>query len=157
MNVNKTEFLCFKQEGAMSTLKGKSLKLVTQFTYLGSNISSTESDFNIPIGMVWTVLIGHRSWENKTRILPICFCDSTSVRLHHLDSNENHEEKTRWGTTRECCVLFWVNPRSSSSQNCMIYHLDLRLTRSMFLTDTSGRKINKMITGNKDCVGVSGD
>ena len=40
-NANKAEFICFKQ-GAIPTLIGKPLKL-----YLGSNISSTESDINI--------------------------------------------------------------------------------------------------------------
>ena len=35
---------CFGQEGAMSTLNGKTLKLVDLFIYLNSNISSTEND-----------------------------------------------------------------------------------------------------------------
>ena len=48
LNANKTEFMCFKQEGAISTLK-----FVDQFTYLGSNISSTESNVNIYIGKSW--------------------------------------------------------------------------------------------------------
>ena len=46
MNTNKTEFVYFKQEGVISTLIGKPLKFVDQFTYLGSNISSTESNTN---------------------------------------------------------------------------------------------------------------
>ena len=33
--------------GVLSQLNGKPLKLVDQFTYLGSNISSTESHVNI--------------------------------------------------------------------------------------------------------------
>ena len=33
-----------RQEGTISTLSGKHLKLIDQFTYRGSNISSTESD-----------------------------------------------------------------------------------------------------------------
>ena len=41
VNTNKTEYTCFKQEGAISTLNGKPLKLVDKFTYIGSNISST--------------------------------------------------------------------------------------------------------------------
>ena len=48
LNANKTEFMCFKQEGAISTLK-----FVDQFTYLDSNISSTESNVNIYIGKSW--------------------------------------------------------------------------------------------------------
>ena len=34
------------QDGAISSLDGKSLKLVDQFIYFGSNISSTESNDN---------------------------------------------------------------------------------------------------------------
>ena len=44
MNANKTEFMYFKQEGAIFTLWGKPLKLVDQYTYLGSNILSTDTN-----------------------------------------------------------------------------------------------------------------
>ena len=47
VNANKIEFMCFKEERAIFTLRGKPLNLVDQFTYLSSNISSTESDVNI--------------------------------------------------------------------------------------------------------------
>ena len=53
-NINKTEFVYFKQNGAISTLSGWPLKLVDKFTYHGSNISSTESDVNICLRKVWT-------------------------------------------------------------------------------------------------------
>ena len=49
INANKTVYMCFKVEGAISTLSGKLLKSVDQFMYLGSNISSTESNVNIHI------------------------------------------------------------------------------------------------------------
>ena len=48
--------MCFRQEGAISTLSGMPLKLVDKFTYLGSNISSTESDVSICIGKAWTAI-----------------------------------------------------------------------------------------------------
>ena len=54
-NAFKTEFMSFKQ-GTISTLRDKSLKLVDQFTYFGSNISSTESDVSIRIVKTWTVI-----------------------------------------------------------------------------------------------------
>ena len=41
--------LCFKQDNAISTISVKTLKF-EHFTYLGSNISSTESDV---IGKAW--------------------------------------------------------------------------------------------------------
>ena len=56
MNSDKTEFMCFNQDSVISLLDGKPLKLVDEFTYLGSNISSTESDVNIVIGKAWTAI-----------------------------------------------------------------------------------------------------
>ena len=56
VNANKTEYICFKQEVAIFTLRGKPLKLVNQFTYLGSNISSTESDANIRPKKAWNAI-----------------------------------------------------------------------------------------------------
>ena len=47
VNANKIEYICFKLNGVIFTLSSKSLKLVDQFTYLGSRISSTESDVGI--------------------------------------------------------------------------------------------------------------
>ena len=44
--MNAMRAMCFKQ-GTLFTLSGKPLKLVDQFIYLGSNISSTESDVSM--------------------------------------------------------------------------------------------------------------
>ena len=38
VNANKTEYMCYKQNGAIFTLSGKPLKLVGQFIYLCSKI-----------------------------------------------------------------------------------------------------------------------
>ena len=45
-NADKTEYMCFNQRGNISTLNSSSLKLVDNFTYLGSGVSSTENDIN---------------------------------------------------------------------------------------------------------------
>ena len=47
MNVNKTEIMYSKQKGTISLLSGKPLKLIVQFTYFSSNISSTENNVNM--------------------------------------------------------------------------------------------------------------
>ena len=47
--MGKTEFLCFEQDIVTSTWNEKTLKLVDHFLYLGSNISSTESDIKMHI------------------------------------------------------------------------------------------------------------
>ena len=46
---DEMEFTCFKQDCAISNLNGKLLKLVDQFTYLDSNISSTEGTDNLRV------------------------------------------------------------------------------------------------------------
>ena len=47
VNPNKMKYVCFKRKGTISTLNSGPLKLVDEFTYLGSSISSTESDVNM--------------------------------------------------------------------------------------------------------------
>ena len=47
---------CFNQTGDISTLNGSSLKLVDKFTYLGSSVSSTETDINMQLAKAWTAI-----------------------------------------------------------------------------------------------------
>ena len=56
VNTHKTEYMCFNQAGDISTLDGRSLKLVDKFTYLGSNVSSNEKDINTRLTNAWTAL-----------------------------------------------------------------------------------------------------
>ena len=56
VNAHKTEYMCFNQRGDISTLKGSSLKLVDKFTYLGSSVSSTETDINTWLAKAWTAI-----------------------------------------------------------------------------------------------------
>ena len=46
----------FNQTGDISTLNGSSLKLVDKFTYLGSSVSSTETDINMRLAKAWTAI-----------------------------------------------------------------------------------------------------
>ena len=54
VNALKMEYMCFNQRGNISTLNGSSLKLVDKFTYLGSNVSSTETAINTRLIKAWT-------------------------------------------------------------------------------------------------------
>ena len=56
VNAKKTEYMCFKQRGDISTLNGSSLKLVDKFTYLGSSVSLTETDINTRLAKAWTAI-----------------------------------------------------------------------------------------------------
>ena len=46
----------FKRERAFSTVSGEHLKLINKFTYLGSSVSSTESDNNVHLAKAWTAI-----------------------------------------------------------------------------------------------------
>ena len=48
--------MCYNQTGNISTLDGKSLKLVDKFTYLGSSILSTEKDIDTRLKKAWTAI-----------------------------------------------------------------------------------------------------
>ena len=56
LNTNKMEYMCFNQEGTISTLNGGHLKLIDKFTYLGCSISSTERDVNMCLAKAWTAI-----------------------------------------------------------------------------------------------------
>ena len=56
VNADKTEYICFNQRGDISTLNGSSLKLVDNFTYLRSSVSSTETDINTRLAKAWTAI-----------------------------------------------------------------------------------------------------
>ena len=52
----KTNFISFNQQGSIQTVSGGSTESVESFTYLGSEINSTEKDKKIRIAKAWTAL-----------------------------------------------------------------------------------------------------
>ena len=48
--------MCYNQTGDITTLDGTTLKLVDKFTYLRSNISSTEKDIDMQLMKAWTAI-----------------------------------------------------------------------------------------------------
>ena len=52
INAHKTEYMCYKQTGNITTLDGASLRLVDKFTYLGSSVSSTENNIDTRL-IIW--------------------------------------------------------------------------------------------------------
>ena len=56
VNEHKTEYMWFKQRSVISILNSNSLKLVNKFTYLGSSVSSTETDINTRLAKAWTAI-----------------------------------------------------------------------------------------------------
>ena len=56
VNAHKTEYMCYHQTGAISTLDGTHLKLVNKFTYLGSSVASIQKDIDRRLRKVWTAI-----------------------------------------------------------------------------------------------------
>ena len=56
VNAHKTEYMCYNQEGDISTVDGTPLKLVEKFTYLGSSVESTEKDIDTRLTKAWTAI-----------------------------------------------------------------------------------------------------
>ena len=48
--------MCFDQRGDITTLNSSSLKLVDKFTYLGSSVSSTETDIDSRLAKAWSAI-----------------------------------------------------------------------------------------------------
>ncbi len=53
INAKKTKYICFNQTGKIQTINKVTLDEVDEFTYLGSNIASTEKDVLGRIGKAW--------------------------------------------------------------------------------------------------------
>ena len=78
--------MCFNQRGDISTLNGSSLKLVDKFTYLGSSVSSTETDINTRLAKTWTAI---------DRLSVIWKSYRPSRKLSKLDEQESKDELIR--------------------------------------------------------------
>ena len=79
MNTNKTEYMCFKWEGVIFTLIEEHLKLVDKFTYLGSSVSSTESDVNIFWAKAWNAI------NRLSTLLPFLWIKMVFDSFHSKD------------------------------------------------------------------------
>ncbi len=80
--------------GDISTLNGSSLKLVDKFTYLGSSVSSTETDINTRLAKAWIAndrlsVIWKSDLTNKmkSRFFPSSGRIDTAIWMHFLGAN----------------------------------------------------------------------
>ena len=116
-NSDKTEFMCFNQDGTISSLNEKPLKLIDPFTYFGSNISSTESDLNIHIGKAGT-------WID--RLMKIWKSDISYkinwkfFQLVHLDSNVTLWEKVWWELHKLAIYCFEYILKAASYKTAVV-------------------------------------
>ena len=103
--------MCFKPV-FISTLRGKLLKLADLFTYLSSNISSTESDVYIRLAKVLSAIYKLSIlWKSElSQKIKRDFFQAVTVSVllygcTNVDANENNGEKARWDLYKNvtCC------------------------------------------------------
>ena len=128
--------MCFNQMGDISTLNGSALKLVDMFTYLGSSVSSTETDIYTRLAKA---SIDYRSYESQTwpmkwsavhskqRSCRYCYMDALHVR------KQNVWRKSLTAITQECCDQYWKSPGDTTPENS-----------SCTATDHPSRKLSKL-------------
>ena len=92
----------FKKKKTISTFTGNPLKLVEQFTSIGSNIIFTKSDVNICLAKAWKFndrlsIIWKSKLSNKIKqFLPSYSIVHNNICMHHMDANKTHGEKYSW-------------------------------------------------------------
>ena len=64
MNTGKIEFIAYNQTGAIKTKGDHPIKRVTNFSYLGSNITSAGKDVDIRKAKAWKALDSRR-WKSS--------------------------------------------------------------------------------------------
>ena len=107
VNAYKTEYMCFNQIGDISTLNVSSLKLVNKFPYLGSSVSSTETDIDRRLPKAWAT-INRLSiiWKpDLTDKMKRSFFQAAVVSILH-GRERNGWRKGLTATTQECCEQY---------------------------------------------------
>ena len=94
VNADKTEYICFKQRGDISTLNGSSLKLEEKFTYLGISVPSTEIHINTWLAKAWRAIdwLSIKWKSDRTDKMERSFFPSsgrvdTAIWMHYMDTN----------------------------------------------------------------------
>ena len=131
--------MCFNQTGDISTLNGSTLKLVDKFIYLGSSVSSTETDIDTSLAKALTA-IDRLSviWKSDlTDKIKCTFFQAAvvSILLYGCTTwvlTKHMEKKSLTATTQECCEQYWTSPGDSTLQrgsSSSTYHPSRKLSK----------------------------
>ena len=141
--------MCFNQTGDISTQIGSSLKLVDKFTYLGSSVSSTETDIDTQLPKAWTAInrlsvIWKSDLNNKMKrsffqaaVVSLLLYGCTTWTLN------KRMEKSLTATTQECSEQYWTSPGGNTPQSSSYtatYHPSRKLSKldELDMQDTAG-------------------
>ena len=120
VNAHKTEYMYFNQTGDISTLNGSSLKLVDKFNYLGSSVSSTETDIDTLLTTACTAITRLSViWKSDlTDKMKRSFFQAAIVSILLYGCNTwtltKRMEKNLTATTQECCEQYWTSSRGNT-------------------------------------------
>ena len=109
VNAHKTGYMCINQRGNISTQNGSSLKLVDKFTYLGSSVSSTETNINTRLAKAWTATCRLSVlWKSDlTDKIKCSFFQAAVVSiLLYGYTTLNVWRKSLTAITQECCEQY---------------------------------------------------
>ena len=111
--------MCFNQRGDISTLNISSLKLVDKCTYLGSSVSSTETDINARLAKAWTAIDSLSVIWKSDLIDEIkrSFFQAAVVLILLYGRWLNIWRKSFIASTQECCEQYWASPGANTPQN----------------------------------------
>ena len=108
VNAHKTKYMCINQTGDISRLNGSSLKLVDQFTYLGSSVLSTKTDIDTRLAwrainrlsVIWRSDLTDKMKRSffQAAVVSILLYGCTTWTL-----TKRMEKKSLTATTQECC------------------------------------------------------
>ena len=129
--------MCYNQTGNISILNGSSLKLVDKFIYLGSRVSSTETDIDTRLTKAWTAFNRlsviwksdltdkmKRSWFQAVIVSILLYRCTTWTLTKRLEKN--------FTTTQECCEQYWTSPGGNTQQSSsytVTYHPSRKLSK----------------------------
>ena len=115
---------CFKQKGATSTLRGKRLKLVGQFTYLDSNVSSTESDLTYTWRRREQLLTGSQSYGSLSDEIKRDFFQAVFILLYGCTTwkLEKRIKKKKDGNYT-CCLEKLLEATAYKNSSCTVTYL----------------------------------
>ena len=143
------EYMCFNQTGDISTQNGCTLKLVDKCTYLGSSVSSTETEINTQLAKAWTA-IDRLSVVWKSDLIDKMkrsFFQAAVVSGCYMDAPRGHQRnvwrKNLMAITQECCKQYRTSPGESTPQNGICtatYHPSRKLSKldEPNMQDTAG-------------------
>ena len=130
--------MCFDQTGNISALNGSTLNLVDKFTYLGSSVSSTETEMNTRLAKAWTATDRLSViWKSDlTDRMKRSFFQTAivSILLYGCTiwSWLNGWRKSLTAITQECCEQYWRSPGDSTPQSSSYtatYHPSRKLSK----------------------------